>query len=471
MHMKFLLSLLLSAAVVAVTAQNSQSHYVLFDSDSHEISASAEAGLLDALSQFAYIRSLRIEAHTDADGSDAYNEALAQRRLNSVESLLANKGYTVTQKGAHGEDSPIADNETEDGKQQNRRVLVRFEGDRELLTMEDIYEEMMPNMQSHCIDNTKDTMLVAKSGTVMYIPAYSFKVTNHDDCIELRLREALDLTDMMTMNMHTGSDGTMLESGGTVYLEAYLNGNRIPDELEKEMTIYFPTNRTENDMLAFASEEDGEDMNWVPTGKKFELIPLKYVNDSFTVDFKKSKRGHCRLFFCKIRRALRFKERANRGDYTESRTYGNGLVLDSAFYDYDQQKIDAAFALAGEIEKMNYEVNAMYAGNVRNMRYINCDRFPETPVSSVEVICAADAPANVRAIVPSVNGMMQGNNVYGNPTFLLPSDRRIVYVSIIIQDNESYLAIQEASEEREINLNYEKLTPTQIKYKLKGLNL
>ncbi|MCH2200166.1 MAG: OmpA family protein [Flavobacteriales bacterium] len=469
--MKFLLSLLISTAVVAVTAQNSQSHYVLFDSDSHEISASAEAALLDALSQFAYIRSLRIEAHTDADGSDAYNEALAQRRLNSVESLLADKGYTVTQKGAHGEDSPIADNETADGKQQNRRVLVRFEGDRELLTMEDIYEEMMPNMQSHCIDNTKDTMLVAKSGTVMFIPAYSFKVDNLDDCIELRLREALDLTDMTTMNMHTGSDGTMLESGGTIYLEAYLNGNRIPDELEKEVTIYFPTNRTENDMLAFASEEDGEEMNWVPTGEKFELIPLKYVNDSFTVDFKKSKRRHCRLFFCKIRRALRFKERANRGDYTESRPYGNGMVLDSAFYGYDQQKIDAAFALAGEIEKMNYEVNAMYAGNVRNMRYINCDRFPETPVSSVEVICAADAPANVRAIVPSVSGMMQGNNVYGNPTFLLPSDRRIVYVSIIIQDNESYLAIQEAKEEREINLNYEKLTPTQIKYKLKGLKL
>ncbi|WP_306644078.1 OmpA family protein [Sanyastnella coralliicola] len=469
--MKFLLSLLLSAAVIAVTAQNSQSHYVLFDSDSHEISASAEAGLLDALSQLAYIRSLRIEAHTDADGSDAYNEALAQRRLNSVESLLADKGYTVTQKGAHGEDSPIADNETEDGKQQNRRVLVRFEGDRELLTMEDIYEEMMPNMQSHCIDNTKDTVLVAKSGTVMFIPAYSFKVDNHDDCIELRLREALDLTDMMTMNMHTGSDGTMLESGGTVYLEAYLNGERISGELEKDMTIYFPTNRTEDDMLAFSSEEGGDEMNWVPTGESFELIPLKYINDSFNVEFKKTNRMHCRLFFCKIRRALRLRGKESNSTYIETRSYGDGYVLDSAFYDYDQKKIDAAYALGERMAKLNRDVSAMYAGNVRNMQFINCDRFPETPVSPVEVICAADAPANVRALVPSVNGMMQGNNMFGNPTFLLPSDRRIVYVSIIIQDNESYLAIQEASEEREINLNYEKLTPTQIKYKLKGLKL
>jgi outer membrane protein OmpA-like peptidoglycan-associated protein len=64
--------------------------------------------------------------HTDADGADAYNQGLSERRASAAADLLASFGTPrdrVTTMG-RGESEPVADNTTEWGKQQNRRVEV-----------------------------------------------------------------------------------------------------------------------------------------------------------------------------------------------------------------------------------------------------------------------------------------------------------------------------------------------------------
>jgi outer membrane protein OmpA-like peptidoglycan-associated protein len=64
--------------------------------------------------------------HTDADGSDAYNLALSERRASASANLVASYGVPrdrVRTMG-RGESEPVADNTTEWGKQQNRRVEV-----------------------------------------------------------------------------------------------------------------------------------------------------------------------------------------------------------------------------------------------------------------------------------------------------------------------------------------------------------
>jgi OOP family OmpA-OmpF porin len=69
-----------------------------------------------------------VQGHTSSEGSDAYNMRLSQRRAASVLAYLVSKGVDpkrMTAKG-YGETQPIADNSTEDGRKQNRRVeLVR----------------------------------------------------------------------------------------------------------------------------------------------------------------------------------------------------------------------------------------------------------------------------------------------------------------------------------------------------------
>jgi outer membrane protein OmpA-like peptidoglycan-associated protein len=63
--------------------------------------------------------------HTDSTGSDAYNEALSQRRAQSVSSFLIHAGVPPTSfvgLRGYGETQPIAPNTTPDGRAQNRRV-------------------------------------------------------------------------------------------------------------------------------------------------------------------------------------------------------------------------------------------------------------------------------------------------------------------------------------------------------------
>jgi outer membrane protein OmpA-like peptidoglycan-associated protein len=72
---------------------------------------------------------IRIEGYTDARGSDTSNEQLSQRRAQTVRDYLAQKGVDANALEAvgRGEASPIASNDTPDGRASNRRVEIVVE--------------------------------------------------------------------------------------------------------------------------------------------------------------------------------------------------------------------------------------------------------------------------------------------------------------------------------------------------------
>jgi OmpA-OmpF porin, OOP family len=72
---------------------------------------------------------IEVDGHTDNTGSAAHNLDLSQRRADSVVSYLRTHGVTntMTAKG-YGEDKPIADNSTKDGRALNRRVGLHIVG-------------------------------------------------------------------------------------------------------------------------------------------------------------------------------------------------------------------------------------------------------------------------------------------------------------------------------------------------------
>jgi outer membrane protein OmpA-like peptidoglycan-associated protein len=69
---------------------------------------------------------IEVAGHTDSVGSAVYNQQLSERRANSVAAYLASRGVNrsrVVTVGA-GKDHPIASNDTEEGRAQNRRVEI-----------------------------------------------------------------------------------------------------------------------------------------------------------------------------------------------------------------------------------------------------------------------------------------------------------------------------------------------------------
>ncbi len=71
---------------------------------------------------------IRIEGYTDSTGTESYNQELSQRRAANVRNLLAQRGvnYNRMEVVGYGESMPVATNETEAGRQMNRRVEIKI---------------------------------------------------------------------------------------------------------------------------------------------------------------------------------------------------------------------------------------------------------------------------------------------------------------------------------------------------------
>jgi outer membrane protein OmpA-like peptidoglycan-associated protein len=101
---------------------------VLFSTGRADLKAGSVANL-DRLVTFlgqAPDRTVRIEGHTDNRGGQSMNQALSQKRADSVSLYLTGRGIASNRITSVGEgyDSPVADNSTDAGRQANRRVEV-----------------------------------------------------------------------------------------------------------------------------------------------------------------------------------------------------------------------------------------------------------------------------------------------------------------------------------------------------------
>jgi OOP family OmpA-OmpF porin len=100
-----------------------------FEYNSATLTPSSQATLNDAAATLARNPDLQVEVagHTDSAGAAGYNQALSERRANSVRDYLISAGAdpaNLTARG-YGEDEPIADNSTSAGRAANRRVELR----------------------------------------------------------------------------------------------------------------------------------------------------------------------------------------------------------------------------------------------------------------------------------------------------------------------------------------------------------
>jgi OOP family OmpA-OmpF porin len=102
---------------------------VLFDFDKFDLKPEAREELERVAQKIQHYPSGRIviSGHTDNVGSTEYNQELSEKRAASVQDYFANligtENYRFESRG-YGESSPVDTNETEEGREQNRRVEI-----------------------------------------------------------------------------------------------------------------------------------------------------------------------------------------------------------------------------------------------------------------------------------------------------------------------------------------------------------
>jgi outer membrane protein OmpA-like peptidoglycan-associated protein len=114
------------------TSGRTRVYGILFDTNSATIRPESKPALDDiiAVLQSHNDWSMVIEGHTDATGGEAHNRQLSEARAQSVRSYLVNAGIAaerLTTQG-FGATKPVAPNETELGRAQNRRVELAKSG-------------------------------------------------------------------------------------------------------------------------------------------------------------------------------------------------------------------------------------------------------------------------------------------------------------------------------------------------------
>jgi outer membrane protein OmpA-like peptidoglycan-associated protein len=103
---------------------------ILFESNSDQLAEHSFIELLRVIGLMYSNPTLTVEiaAHTDDVGSARYNQLLSQRRANSVVQFLAeNEIKNIRFKPVgYGESQPVSPNDTDEGRSQNRRVVLKI---------------------------------------------------------------------------------------------------------------------------------------------------------------------------------------------------------------------------------------------------------------------------------------------------------------------------------------------------------
>ena len=100
---------------------------LLFEEDSYGLQSNARMlkDLARILHKYDYTNAV-IEGHTDNVGEEIYNQSLSEKRAHEIENYLIRKGVSDARMKTrgYGERQPIAPNETDAGRQLNRRIEI-----------------------------------------------------------------------------------------------------------------------------------------------------------------------------------------------------------------------------------------------------------------------------------------------------------------------------------------------------------
>ena len=120
--------------IVPISEKVSYAADAFFDFDKSVLKPAGKASLDDLSSK---LQGMNLEViiavgHTDAVGSDTYNQKLSIRRAESVKAYLQSKGVEANRiyTEGKGKKQPVADNKSTDGRAKNRRVEIEVVGTR-----------------------------------------------------------------------------------------------------------------------------------------------------------------------------------------------------------------------------------------------------------------------------------------------------------------------------------------------------
>lgn len=420
MKKSVILILLQSGFVLSFTeAQNPAKETVYFNYDQYDLTADACQkldGICKLISEHGN-QKLTISGFTDEDGSDDYNLTLSKQRAEAVLNYFVKKGVSrnLIELKYFGKKLSVANNETESGKQKNRRVEI-------------VYGSAKPTFskatQTFKVLTSREITLTCKEGTKITFPKNAFRTKDgkaFNGVADIEVAEFYKKSDMLLNKLSTTSDKQLLETGGMVYIDAK-SGD---DELDLDPTTTYRikmANNRKGDFGLFYGDTTGNKIDWVPA-KSWSQPDNVYSTISWTIYSDKTipktieqqvqKRGNGVYYY--FNNILDTVNRGYMRDYARTPTKTDSVA--------------------------NEYLTASKLG------WINCDRFYNAPQKTgLFVTLDNDSETSIYLIFKSINAVMQysdkENNVYS--FYNVPVGEDVTIVAFSVKGDKVYYASEDA---------------------------
>ncbi len=203
--------------------------------------------------------------------------------------------------------------ETLDEKPAVNEMVYAYDSKPEITetTQKKFFDVATKEPQLFKVDPNKEIVVKCKEGTILTFEPNSFEDENGfmaTDEIELRVTEYYEYSDMIAANLSTTADGQLLESGGMIYTEAFLNGEKLVLADEKEMEIRFKgKGHTDKELYDGEIDQAGR-MNWtLDEAARHQNINVELIGGKYAV----STRVH--MFFARNYKLSRREKIALKG--------------------------------------------------------------------------------------------------------------------------------------------------------------
>lgn len=256
------------------------------------------------------------------------------------------------------------------------------------------------SVQKFRIDPIEGGKIVGAQGTVINFPINAF------DCptdVDVELMEFYSYADLLKADLHTMSDGYMLETGGTININAKCNGTAADLTEGSQIGMEFPVKGWYREgMQTFIGEQSGEDMNWVASEDDIE------------------------------------QEYYGEDDYWEG-----GI---DTFYTENPEPPYNLIMTVSRTRRVSGAVLDKYVLSSGELGWINCDRFYDAPEVTNFVVSLDEAEkSSVWMIFKDIKSVMSGyQGEKGKINFNgIPTGQVVTLVACSIKDKKPYLAVKE----------------------------
>lgn len=222
--------------------------------------------------------------------------------------------------------------------------------------------------QFFTINPKRDTVIYGNEGTKLFFEAGSMLSEN---AVEIELKEFYGIADYIKGDLLTVSNGKMLETGGSMYLNATEKENpqvKVQINKQKGVAVDFTLGKDDPEMKIFVKDTRSRQMNWIlPRTVKKSWRMTKTIMDA---------EG-------RVIETLVFNSKADWDAYLQ------------------KEKRDKEIKIATQ-NKMDSKLK------VTNLGYINCDKFNDDPKIPIQLMADQKTSAEYYLVFKDVRGVMKG---------------------------------------------------------------